>query len=652
MVKKNIIKRSDYDRVLITETLPYETPIIFSNDGLYERVKNLPIASEFQRRLTKALVFGEGGTPAKSTEPYLYKVRKNSLEYRRLALLHPASQWKIREFYRQYDRIILHYCAISPASIRAPKSVASTFYSKSSWENIYKYKEGKISSEGIDGYAKHTPSYFAYRGYDRLFKFFGSADYFELEKRFDIQMTLDVAKCFDSIYTHSLAWAVKDKEFVKQNIRSSSFGNDFDFVIRHGNHNETNGIPIGPEVSRVFAEIIFQEVDRLAISRLSERGCKFGIDYVFRRYVDDVYIFARTDSLAAKIYATYSDALIQFNLHANSGKMVMQQRPFVSKKTRLILGAGELADSFFDSFLESNGLGRLIPKPIHSPWRLAKGFIDAIKVLCSRNDVGYDEIASFLISALTERIKRLVNEEDAAADEGSPKYFSAVVVLVEVLFFLYSVAPSVSASYKLSTAIILLMRFTRVQIKEYEEEVAHKLYQLILDLLVGECQRQRVVTVDGFVHLEMLNILLAARELGDYYLIPEAIIKELFVREDELSYFTVSSCLFYIRDANEYVGIRKILINFLRKKLSDLSDVFLKSEKAHLLLDALGCPYLPSKLRKKWARAIGGRIGIPTLTGEELDEVAAELSREHWQVNWSDVDLLNSLEKKELRQAY
>ncbi|SEF29805.1 antiviral reverse transcriptase Drt3b [Variovorax sp. NFACC27] len=652
MAKKNIIKRSDYDRVLITETLPYETPIIFSNDGLYERVKNLPAASEFQRRLTKALVFGEGGTAAKSTEPYLYKVRKNSLEYRRLALLHPASQWKIREFYRQYDRIILHYCAISPASIRAPKSIASTFYSKSSWENIYKYKEGRISSESIDGYAKHTPSYFAYRGYDRLFKFFDSADYFELEKRFDVQMTLDVAKCFDSIYTHSLAWAVKDKEFVKQNIRSSSFGNDFDSVIRHGNHNETNGIPIGPEVSRVFAEIIFQEVDRFAISRLSEGGCKFGIDFVFRRYVDDVYIFARTDSLATKIYATYSDALIQFNLHANSGKMAMQQRPFVSKKTRLILGAGELADSFFDSFLESNGLGKLIPKPIHSPWRLAKGFIDAIKVLCSRNDVAYDEVASFLISALTERIKRLVNEEAAAADEGSKEYFSAIIVLVEVLFFLYSVAPSVSASYKLSTAIILLIRFTRAQIKEYEEEVAHKLYQLILDLLVGECQRQRVVTVDGFVHLEMLNILLAARELGDSYLVPEVIIKDLFVRVDELSYFTVSSCLFYIRDSNEYERIKKILIKFLREKLSDLSDVFIKSEKAHLLLDALGCPYLPLNIRKKWVRAIGRKIGITNFTGEELEKAANELSREYWQVNWSDVDLLNSLEKKELRQAY
>jgi hypothetical protein len=653
MAKKNLISRDDYDRILITETLPYETPIIFSNDGLYERVKNLHQATEFQQRLTKALVFGEGaGVTIKSTEPYLYKVRKNSLEYRRLALLHPASQWRIREFYRQYERIILLYCAGSPASIRSPKSIASTFYSKSSWENIYKYKEGKVSSETVDGYAKHTPSYFSYRGYDRLFKFFESADYFELEKRFDIQMTLDVSKCFDSIYTHSIVWATKDKDFAKQNLRASSFGNDFDIAIRHGNHNETNGIPIGPEVSRIFSEIIFQEVDRLAILRLSEDDFKYGVDYVFRRYVDDVYIFARSTDLAAKVYATYADALIQFNLHANSGKTVTQQRPFVSKKTRLILGAGELADVFFDSFLERDGVGKLTPKTIHSSWRLAKSFIGTIKVLCSRNEVAYDEIASFLISSLTERIKRLVNEDEISTSASLDNYLAAINTLVDVLFFLYSVAPSVSASYKLSTAIILLMRFTRLQVKEYEEEVAHRLYQLILGLLVNECQRQRALTVEGFVHLEFLNILLAARELGDSYLIPEKIIKELFVRKDELSYFTVSSCLFYIRDADEYREIRKILIDFLRVKLMNLSDLFSSSEKAHLLLDAMGCPYVPLKFRKKWMTAVGKRLGMPAFTPVELDEVAEKLGKEHWQVNWSEVDLLNSLEKKELKQAY
>jgi len=90
MKKPNKIKRSDYNRILITETLPYETPIIFSNDGLYDRITEFEASSVIQKILIKALIFGEGSNkPPNSTIPYTYKIRKNSLEFRRLALLHP-----------------------------------------------------------------------------------------------------------------------------------------------------------------------------------------------------------------------------------------------------------------------------------------------------------------------------------------------------------------------------------------------------------------------------------------------------------------------------------------------------------------------------------------------------------------------------------
>lgn len=35
---KEKVRKGDYNRVLITETLPYETPIIFSNDGLHRNI--------------------------------------------------------------------------------------------------------------------------------------------------------------------------------------------------------------------------------------------------------------------------------------------------------------------------------------------------------------------------------------------------------------------------------------------------------------------------------------------------------------------------------------------------------------------------------------------------------------------------------------
>ena len=75
MKKINRIKKSDYNRILITETLPYETPIIFSNDGLYSRVMNLETVDDVQKTFLKALVFSEGvPKDAKTTAPYYYKV--------------------------------------------------------------------------------------------------------------------------------------------------------------------------------------------------------------------------------------------------------------------------------------------------------------------------------------------------------------------------------------------------------------------------------------------------------------------------------------------------------------------------------------------------------------------------------------------------
>lgn len=77
MSKKNFIKRSDYDRVLITETLPYETPIIFSNNGLYDRIKNISKFTEFEQKIIKDLILCQGEhIKAKPTKPYLIKLEK------------------------------------------------------------------------------------------------------------------------------------------------------------------------------------------------------------------------------------------------------------------------------------------------------------------------------------------------------------------------------------------------------------------------------------------------------------------------------------------------------------------------------------------------------------------------------------------------
>jgi Reverse transcriptase (RNA-dependent DNA polymerase) len=654
MNRINRIKKSDYNRILITETLPYETPIIFSNDGLYSRVTNIDTEDEVQKTFLQALVLSEG-VPKNtgSTTPYHYKIKKNSMEFRRLALLHPRSQWKVKCFYEKYEKLMLHYCSLSPASIRAPNNIAGSFYSKGAWENVNKYKNGGIALTAIDRYAKHTPSFFAYRGFDRLYKFFNSRDYFALEKRFEILLTLDVSKCFDSIYTHSLSWAVKDKQFTKNNIDvSSTFAQEFDQVIRHGNQNETNGIPIGPEVSRVFSEILFQEIDRQVIAKLQSEYV-FNANYAIRRYVDDVFIFAKDDKTARLVYDTYADVLGAFNLHANTAKSVCLSRPFLTKKSRLIDEASQKTNTFIEKFLIQEGTVSLRPKHVYSPWQLTKSYIDSIKALCSHSGADYDEVASFLIAIITERIKKIVANDLSTAEEKSQlEYLNALYILLDVLFFFYSVSPSVSASYKLSTSLILTIRFVRDNLSTYAAAVSQRIYDLTVTLLTDECARNDADRVDGFIHLECLNLVLAIRELGDNYLLPEATIDQLFVKGRDMSYFTLVSCLFYIKSDSPYTNLRLKIVAVISKKLSDLSDVLVNSEKAYLLLDMFSCPFISDKKKKDWSNALHKILSKPSPTTLQWEKFLTNSKQGHWQVNWNDFDILNSLEKKELKQAY
>jgi Reverse transcriptase (RNA-dependent DNA polymerase) len=656
MKKINKIKRNDYNRILITETLPYETPIIFSNDGLYDMVANIENVDEIQKTFLKALILGEGSHEIpNSTIPYVYKIKKNSSEYRRLALLHPTSQWKIKCFYEKYEKLILYYCSISPASIRAPNKIAGSFYNKSSWENVnrYQYKNGTIGLSDKDKYSKHTPSFFSYRGFDRLYKFFNSPDYFTLEKKFGILLTLDVSKCFDSIYTHCLSWAVKDKQFTKTHVSvSSTFAQEFDSVIRHGNHNETNGIPIGPEVSRIFSEILFQEIDRIVISRLSS-DIVFEVDYAFRRYVDDVFIFAKDDAASRLIYDTYSDVLMSFNLHANSFKSIKYLRPFLTKKSRLIVEASQDTNKFIDKFLVQEVRISLTPKHVHSPWRLTKSYIDSIKTLCSYNDASYDEISSFLISVFAERMKKIVSIDEVDIDEEIRlDYLNSIQIVLEILYFFYSVSPSVSASYKLSTSIILAIRFFRKNIPEHANTVAQAIYDLTVTLLASQSGMVEAKGIDNFIHLESLNIMLAIRELGDHFLLPAKTIEQLFIGQKTLTYFTLVSCFFYIKNDTQYANLRGMLVTEIAKKLDDLTNIFMDCEKTYLLLDMLSCPYIPVQKKKTWVRAMYVVLKKAVPLKEHINIFLQDVDKRHCQVNWTDLDLLNSLEKKELKQAY
>ena len=417
--------------------------------------------------------------------------------------------------------------------------------------------------------------------------------------------------------------------------------------MQRSNYNETNGILIGPEISRIFAEIIFQRIDFNAIERISEK-CKLqhGQEYAIFRYVDDIYIFAKNEVLAAKALEIYTDELGKFNLHANKLKEKHYKRPFFTQKSRVIKGINTIINEFIEKFLErpSPDALSLRPKEIFFPNRLIRSFIDEIKLVCSTEDLPYDEISPYVISSLYNRVKWLINLDDTKiSDENSSNLKDACIVLIELIFFFYAVAPTVSASYKLCSAIIFASRFAETTIKVHEQTIKQRIFELSLELLSGDIAALQA-GIDRFVLLEAINILLATRDLGADYLMPEVVIEKLC--NTDASYFHLVSYLFYIKDHVRYDTLRTKVIGTIDEALSQLDDIHVDAEKACLLLDALSCRFIPEKQKKTWVAGLCAAASKPRPSTADFDAFFVETNDRHWFVNWDQVDLLSALERR------
>jgi hypothetical protein len=84
-----------------------------------------------------------------------------------------------------------------------------------------------------------------------------------IEATADWLVKTDITRFYPSIYTHSIPWAAYGKENVKNNLKAyeGSLADRLDVLVRSCNRNQTVGIPIGPETSRILAEIVSSRID-------------------------------------------------------------------------------------------------------------------------------------------------------------------------------------------------------------------------------------------------------------------------------------------------------------------------------------------------------------------------------------------------------
>lgn len=484
---------------------------------------------------------------------------------------------------------------------------------------------------------------------------------------------LDISKCFDSIYTHSLSWGLKNKDFSKSTKGKSTFANHFDEVMQKSNYNETNGIPIGSEFSRVFSELLLNGVDLDAIARLERQDINFDVDYTIKRYVDDYFLFSKNENILKEIYGVLQDTLGEYKLSINTLKTKKVQRPFFTSKSSAMMKLSEIINEFSKKFtrlrfeiledlkidlnsvkpLSKETVTPLYPININKQNRLIADFIHRVQALCNDYELGYEEISHYIISSFFKRAVELIEGfNDKYIEIAETKFRVAFEVIVEISFYFYCLAPTVSGSFALSKLMVLTARFFKKEMPGHSNSINQFIYAQSVSML-KLAYFDKPMYVEKHLSLEKINILLATIELGKDLKLPSGFIKKHLLNDkEELSYYEIIALLYYIKNESEYFELYKILIKSIKRSLCDIKQVNYVSEKCHIFLDVVSCPYISIDLRKKLLKRYRAKNGLRSLTGDEISVEATYFENNYWFVNWTNLDIYNVIEKKVLQFGY
>jgi RNA-directed DNA polymerase len=213
----------------------------------------------------------------------------------------------------------------------------------------------------------------------------------------------DIADCYSSIYTHSIAWAVHGREVAFKKQRDASIlGNKIDNMIMNMRHRQTNGIPQGSTLYDFLAELVLAYVDTLICGGIASARIE---DYKIIRYRDDYKIFTKNAVDGHTILRIISDQLIEFGLRPNSDKTVTG---------RSLIDASFKKDKLYGLFIpkiESNFAKRLMM--IHQT---------------SEKFPNSGQVSRMLNTLHDDMYKRLVDEKGNLEHYEKPKVMISILV--------------------------------------------------------------------------------------------------------------------------------------------------------------------------------------------------------------------------------
>lgn len=687
MAKKKKFITNKKERAILSDVLPYELPATFSNRYFYEflleneinldnnklRWKEDDEALKIIIKLlfdlnnpnliqsesnSKIEVFQNALNRALKTIPFGYKISYKNKDFRELTIIHPKNQLALVEFYNEFKELILHYCSVSPFSIRRPHKIAKFTYhkDKTHFEDFAHDHEHKTVEE-FDKEYENLKTFFVYKEISNIYKFYESYKYQRCEKKYDNLYKFDISKCFDSIYTHSITWALLDKDQVKDNISASqrTFGGHFDRFMQYLNYGETNGIIIGPEFSRIFAELILQQIDK-EVRRLLQNQTSpwlYRRDYEIFRYVDDVFVFYNDDDCREDIMTTYRLQLKEFKLYVNNDKTDLFEKPIITGITRAKLRITDLLNNHLSFKVKEVEADDEITEKHYSFYVSSNRIITRFKTIIKESDITYKDIQNYTLACIDRKTHKLIKTygkiEDKKAYEKIVR--TALIEILDFSFFLYAISPKVNSTIKLCMTLSKVTKFAKVN-GNFNQDNQHQIFKKIYDEIFLVLKKYKSAE---HTQVETLYLLIALKELGREYRIDEDLLCKHYgidlkqrKCENHLNYFSIVVLIFYIENKKRYVKTKSIIKAHVLEKFNTISheNRGKTTELTLLLFDLLVCPYLDRPFKNKLLTL----YGIQTSSGQLRTAMIEK--REYWFTKWTDFDFGKELNAKKSQEVY
>ncbi|MEW4528062.1 RNA-directed DNA polymerase [Maioricimonas sp. JC845] len=696
-------RNSDSLRGLIHDTAPDELPLFVSNFGTHANLVRLGLDSfvraeelsnqrvhsnphEWIGSLVGRLLCG-----GKYEIPMGIDAVTSEGKRRSVSLPHIRSQWRFAEFLHRNSNKLLYYCSVSPCSLRAPNGIARDAVQLAGTTTVRECRglRGAAEAEGGqapdigEGQALWPKRMFSYRGVKRLHRFFDSQEFISLEEEFPLLELLDVQSAFESIYTHALSWATRGKVHAKtyasrdrRSLRGQwehAFGDECDRVMQMANWNETNGILVGPETSRIVAEVLFQRVDVEVLAVVDQRlGCT-GPDnrpYAVYRYVDDYFVFARKSIDLDIVRESIAKVLARYRLRLNQAKTRRLERPFVTEHGGLSHELSKIIDAAGEQFERLGELGCEAGASVGATERVKavgrwrRTLVSEIRAACKRHDAGVALAVSRVPGALRSDAFRLLKRMEGRSAEHSAWAAERGVALLDVCAYLLSIKPTEACAVAFSTVLLVCLKLLRQAggmpscYRQYE-----RLFERCMEVATRLALNENGVGGPGERprgQVALCNVLGAMAEFPSPWTLT---VDEVYgilglgdARFDGGQYLELMTVLFYAHRAEGTVGGQTVE-GYVAQVEDAVEEVGLShAGVANAVLDILGCPAVSRRVRRSLLKALASGCDMSKdfiRTGANQDRVLGEWERHPWFVDWrSEVPLLAQARRRAVTRLY